>query len=304
VIPPISFGADLDRARAALAEVRDAGVDHLVVGDHVSFFGGFGVDGLVHATALSMLVPEMPIHTSVYLLVLRHPAIVARQLSTLASLAPGRLVFGVGVGGEDRNEVASCGVDPSTRGRRMDESMALLRRLLDGETVTHHGTFFALEGTAIHPAPTQPVPIVVGGRSDAAVRRAGRLGDGWLGIWVSPDRFAAALDGVARAAAAVGRVDVHWHHGMTVWCGFGQGRAEGQAVVASAMEGLYGLPFSKFDRYVPRGTPADVADALRPYVEAGCRTFNLLAQTADPSGIAEAVGEVRRLLNAEHSSSA
>jgi hypothetical protein len=91
---------------------------------------------------------------------------------------------------------------------------------------------------------------------------------------------------------------------MTVWCGFGQGRAEGQAVVASAMEGLYGLPFSKFDRYVPRGTPADVADALRPYVEAGCRTFNLLAQSADPNGVAEAVGEVRRLLNAEHSSSA
>jgi alkanesulfonate monooxygenase SsuD/methylene tetrahydromethanopterin reductase-like flavin-dependent oxidoreductase (luciferase family) len=270
-----------------------------VVGDHVSFFGGFGVDGLVHATALSMLAPSLAVHTSVYLLVLRHPVVVARQLSTLASLAPGRLVFGVGIGGEDRNEVAACGVDPGTRGRRMNESMILLRRLLGGEAVTHHGDFFTLERTAVLPAPVRPVPLVVGGRSAAAVQRAGRLGDGWLGIWVSPERFAGAVAEVAEVAEAAGRPEVDWQHGMTVWCGFGQDRAEGEGLVSRAMEGLYGVPFAKFDRYVPRGTPADVADALRPYVDAGCRTFNLLAQCADRTETAGAVGEVRRLLNAE-----
>ena len=293
----MSFGDDADSARAELAEVVSAGVDHLVVGDHVSFFGGFGIDGLVHATALSMLVPEVPIHTSVYLLVLRHPVIVARQLSTLSSLAPGRLVFGVGIGGEDRNEVACCGVDPATRGRRMDESMSVLGRLLTGEAVTHRGSFFTLDGTAVLPAPARPIPLVVGGRSAAAVQRAGRLGDGWLGIWVSPDRFADAVAEVAEVAGSAGRADIDWQHGMTVWCGFGQDRADGQAIVSRAMEGLYGVPFATFDRYVPRGTPADVADALRPYVEAGCRTFNLLAQSADRRDTAAAVGEVRRLLN-------
>jgi alkanesulfonate monooxygenase SsuD/methylene tetrahydromethanopterin reductase-like flavin-dependent oxidoreductase (luciferase family) len=296
-IPPVSLGDDADAARAELAEVVSAGVDHLVVGDHVSFFGGFGIDGLVHATALSMLVPEEPIHTSVYLLVLRHPVIVARQLSTLSSLAPGRLVFGVGIGGEDRNEVACCGVDPATRGRRMDESMAVVRHLLTGEAVTHRGDFFTLDGTAVLPAPAQPIPLVVGGRSAAAVRRAGRLGDGWLGIWVSPERFAHAVAEVAEVSGLAGRAEIDWQHGMTVWCGFGQDRADGESVVSRAMEGLYGVPFAKFDRYVPRGTPADVADALRPYVEAGCRTFNLLAQSADRRSTAAAVGEVRRLLN-------
>jgi alkanesulfonate monooxygenase SsuD/methylene tetrahydromethanopterin reductase-like flavin-dependent oxidoreductase (luciferase family) len=293
----MSFGDDADAARAELAELVDAGVDHLVVGDHVSFFGGFGIDGLVHATALSMLVPEVPIHTSVYLLVLRHPVIVARQLSTLSSLAPGRLVFGVGIGGEDRNEVACCAVDPATRGRRMDEAMAVLRCLLAGEAVTHRGDFFTLDATAVLPSPARPIPLVVGGRSAAAVRRAGRLGDGWLGIWVSPERFANAVAEVTEVAGLAGRAEMDWQHGMTVWCGFGQDRADGEGVVSRAMEGLYGVPFAKFDRYVPRGTPADVADALRPYVEAGCRTFNLLAQSSDRRDTAGAVGEVRRLLN-------
>lgn len=299
-IPPMAFGGHSEAARVELRTLADAGVDHLVVGDHVSFLGGFGVDGLVHATALSMLVPDLPIHTSVYLLVLRHPVVVARQLTTLASLAPGRLVFGVGIGGEDRNEVACCGVDPSTRGRRMDESLALLRRLLAAESVTHRGEFFAVESTAVLPTPSEPIPLVIGGRSDAAVRRAGLLGDGWLGIWVSPERFATATAMTADAAERSGRHGISWHHGMTVWCGFGQDRSDGERVVASAMESLYGLPFAKFDRYVPRGTPQDVATALRPYVEAGCTTFNLLAQCRDPSELGAAVGEVRRLLNARN----
>ena len=129
------------------------------------------------------------------------------------------------------------------------------------------------------------------------MRRAGRLGDGWLGIWVSPERFASAVAQVAEDAGAVGRADTDWQHGMTVWCGFGQDRADGEGVVSGVMEGLYGVPFAKFDRYVPRGTPADVGEALRPYVEAGCRTFNLLSQSGDRREIAGAVGEVRRLLN-------
>jgi alkanesulfonate monooxygenase SsuD/methylene tetrahydromethanopterin reductase-like flavin-dependent oxidoreductase (luciferase family) len=294
----MAFGGHAEAARVELRSLVDAGVDHLVVGDHVSFFGGFGVDGLGPATALSMPVPALPIHTRVYLRGLRHPVEVARQLATLASLAPGRLVFGVGIGGEDRNEVACCGVDPTTRGRRMDESLALLRRLLAGESVTHRGEFFAVESTAVLPAPSKPIPLVIGGRSDAAVRRAGQLGDGWLGIWVSPVRFATATALTVDAAERSGPHGVRWHNGMTVWCGFGQGRSDGERVVASAMESLYGLPFAKFDRYVPRGTPQDVAIALRPYVEAGCTTFNLLAQCRDPSEMGAAVGEVRRLLNA------
>lgn len=295
-IPPPPAEPGPDAQAAVLQAMADAGCDHLVVGDHVCFFGGWGVDGLVEATALSMLHPALPVHTSVYLLVLRHPVVVARQISTLALRAPGRLVLGVGIGGEDRDEVRACSVDPSTRGRRMDDCLAVLRPLLAGSTVDHAGEFFSLSSVSIRPAPPAPVPVVVGGRSTAAVHRAGRFGDGWLGIWVSPERFAAATSEAEAEAAEAGRGEVDWQHGMTVWCGVADDRSSATEAVSRAMEGVYGLPFERFARYVPAGTPADVAEALRHYVEAGCRTFNLLTQSPDPSMIPGAVGEVRRLL--------
>ena len=294
--PPVEPGPEAHAG--VLGAMADAGCDHLVVGDHVCFFGGWGVDGLVEATALSMMQPSLPVHTSVYLLALRHPVLVARQISTLAGRAPGRLVLGVGIGGEDRDEVRACSVDPSTRGRRMDECLAILRPLLEGRTVDHDGEFFSLSSVCLRPPPPVPVPVVVGGRSTAAVRRAGRHGDGWLGIWVSPERFAAAIAEAEAVAGECGRGELDWHHGMTVWCGLADDRSSATQTVSRAMEALYGLPFERFARYVPAGTPADVADALRPYVDAGCRTFNLLAQSPDPSMIPRAVGEIRRLLNA------
>src|SRR5579871_6166687 len=120
LFPPLGLLSQGPQAAAAyLAGVTAAGVDHVCCGDHVSFLGGFGTDGLVQATALAMLAPALPVHVGVYLLPLRHPVLVARQLADFAALAPGRLVFGVGVGGEDPREFTVCGVDPATRGRRM-----------------------------------------------------------------------------------------------------------------------------------------------------------------------------------------
>src|SRR6516165_3382522 len=163
-----------EAARAFLAQVAEEGIDHVCCGDHVSF-AGQGFDGLTQATALAMLHPTLPVYTGVYLLPLRHPVLVARQLADIARLAPGRLIFGTGIGGEDRHEVAICGVDPATRGRRMDECLAIVRQLLTGKPVTYHGTFFDLDDAIIAPAPATAIPIIVGRRSDAAIRRAGRL---------------------------------------------------------------------------------------------------------------------------------
>src|SRR5581483_7334405 len=140
-----------------------AGIDHICCGDHVSFFGGMGFDGLVQAAALTTLDPALPVYTGVYLLPLRHPVLVARQLADIARIAPGRLIFGTGIGGEDRREVAACGVDPATRGLRMDECLTIVRQLLTGKAVTFHGTFFDLDEAVIAPAPAEPVPIIIGG---------------------------------------------------------------------------------------------------------------------------------------------
>lgn len=147
----------------ALAGVADAGLDHVCVGDHVSFFVGAGSDGLVTATTLLSLHPGLPVYVGLYLLPLRHPVPVARQLASIAELAPGRLTFGVGIGGEDRHEVEICGVDPSTRGRRMDECLRVLRALAGGEPVSFDGEFFSFQDALILPAPSPRVPLVVGG---------------------------------------------------------------------------------------------------------------------------------------------
>jgi alkanesulfonate monooxygenase SsuD/methylene tetrahydromethanopterin reductase-like flavin-dependent oxidoreductase (luciferase family) len=288
----------LARRRRLLRRMTDAGLDHVMLGDHVMFQGGLGNDGLTDAASALTANEELAVYLAVYLLVLRHPLLVARQLLTVAQLAPGRLSLGAGIGGDDRREVAACGVDPRTRGRRMDEALAVLRPLLAGEEVSFAGEFFTLEQAALRPVPPEPVPLIIGGRSDAALRRAGRLGDGWLGIWVSARRFAEAVEAVAAHAKEAGRRDVGWRHGMTFWCAFGAERARAKAQVAPVMEGFYRVPFGSFERYVPVGTPADVAEQVAPYVEAGCTTLNFIPFAgSDEEGI-DAVAEVRQILEA------
>src|ERR1700722_1060243 len=153
--PPGLLEQGPETARAFLAQAEKEGIDHVCCGDHVSFVGGLGFDGLVQATALAMLHPALPVHTGVYLLPLRHPVLVARQLADLARIAPGRLVFGVGIGGEDRPQGAVWGVAPAPRGLRMDESLAVVRQLLTGKPVTYHGTLINIDDAIIIPAPAK-----------------------------------------------------------------------------------------------------------------------------------------------------
>ena len=296
IFPTAGPLGDTGEAATVLGRVHDAGLDHVCCGDHVSFFVGAGVDGLLQATALTMLQPTLPVMTGVYLLPLRHPVLVARQLSDISQLAPGRLVFGVGIGGEDRHEVEICGVDPSTRGRRMEESLTVLRRLLTGAPTTFHGEFFDIDDALVLPAAPAPVPIVVGGRSDAAVRRAGRLGDGWLGIWNSARRFREVVDIVADEASRAGRDDPPSRYAMQLWCGFSDTKERARARLAPAMEGFYQIPFERFEKYSPYGTAEDVAEFLAPYVDAGCRWFNLIPQADDPESALAGAAAVKKLL--------
>jgi alkanesulfonate monooxygenase SsuD/methylene tetrahydromethanopterin reductase-like flavin-dependent oxidoreductase (luciferase family) len=288
---------DWDQAttRSFLARVAEAGIDHVCCADHVSFLAGLGFDGLVQAAALAALHPSLPIYCGLYLLPLRHPVLVARQLADVERLAPGRLIFGVGIGGEDRHEVEVCGVDPATRGARMDECLTVLRELLTGQPVTFHGRFFNLNEAVITPA-APGIPLVVGGRSDAAIRRAGRLGNGWLGIWNSPRRFAAAAELAAAEAARAGRPEPPDRHAMQVWCGLADTREAARACLAPAMEAFYGLPFERFERYCPYGTADDVAGFLASYMAAGCTEFNLIPQAQDLDQAVAGVAAVRALL--------
>ena len=298
LVPPSVIAAPYAERAALLDLAIDAGVDHLAVGDHVSFHVGAGFDGLIHATGLLAAQSELPVTVAVYLLALRHPVTVARALSSVSEIAPGRLTLGVGVGGEDRHEIEMCGVDPATRGARTDECLRALRALATGERIHLHGEHIRFDHAQILPAPDPSVPIVVGGRTDAAIRRCGLLGDGWLGIWVSPTRFAAVIEQVRCIADAVGRTDPPGFHQLNVWCGLGPDVSTGRSRVAGQMEALYATPFERFERYVPCGTPMMVAERLADYASAGCTAFSLIVPDDEPRRAIEHVGEVASLLRA------
>ncbi len=272
-----------------------AGLDHVFIADHVSFHVGTGMDGLINAATLTATNPALKVVVGVYLLALRHPVTVARQLATIAESAPGQLVFGVGVGGEDRNEIAMCGVDPRTRGRRTDESLQIVRRLLDGEPLDHDGEFFKFERAWIQPKPACAIPILVGGRAEAAMQRTALYGDGWLGIWCSPKRYADALAEIATRAAAIGRA-APTHNGIQLWIGIDNDPVKARSRLAKGMERFYRIPFERFEKYSPFGTPEVVAEALARYRDAGCRLFNLMPVAADPETGIAAVAEIKRLL--------
>jgi alkanesulfonate monooxygenase SsuD/methylene tetrahydromethanopterin reductase-like flavin-dependent oxidoreductase (luciferase family) len=289
--------APLEERARLMRAIADAGLDGVIQADHVSFRDGSGVEAIVMMAGLSGLHPTLGLYIGVYLLPLRHPVPVARSVATLAQLAPGRVELGVGIGGEDRHEVEVCGVDPRTRGRRCDDSLDVVRRLLDGEQVTHHGEFFDIDDCLIRPTPEPRVPLLVGGRSDAAIRRAGRLADGWIGVWCSPRRLATAAAMCADEAGAAGRGDVSFRHKMQPWVGLAATREEAREHVATAMERFYGIPFAAFEKYTPYGSAADVAEGLAPYVAAGATGFNASLCGPDPDTVIAMAGDVKRMLS-------
>jgi probable F420-dependent oxidoreductase len=110
---------------------------------------------------------------------IRNPVLLAKQATSTAVLTGGRLVLGVGTS-PWREDYDVLGVDWASRGRRMDESIAILRGLAAGGYFEHHGRCFDLPPVQIAPVPDEPIPVLIGGHSDAALRRAARLGDGWM----------------------------------------------------------------------------------------------------------------------------
>ena len=285
-------GAMSNRLRFA-ERISNSPIDHLFIADHISFHTGLGMDGIVNAATLATMFPEMDILIGVYLLALRHPVAVARQLSSLSRSAPGRIVLGVGVGGEDRHEMEICGVDPARRGVHTNHSLTALNALLEGKPVTYNCEFFSFEDALIKPSPKPSIPILVGGRSNAAIKRAALLSDGWLGVWTSATRFGNVLKNINELAEQ--RSDIpDWQHGLQLWAGVGEHAREH---VANGMEEMYRTPFEKFEKYSPYGSAKVIADFIVPYIENGARIFNIAARGENEEACIDTIAEVSEILH-------
>ncbi len=290
-------GISPEQVLEAARKAEAAGIDSLFAGDHVTFYGA-GNDGLINLAAVAVVTERVQLLTSVYLLALRHPTPVALHCAMLDQLCQGRLVLGVGIGGEDPNEWWACGIDPKTRARRTDEALQILRSLWTQEGTTFEGKYFSLNQVRMQPKPfrEEGIPIYIGGRSDPALRRAARYGDTWLAIWVSPRRMQEAREKIDEWAAEEGRDPARIGLGLQLWYAVDDDRDRARELLARRMEGFYRIPFERFERYSPYGRPEEIAEFLAPYLEAGCGHVNLVAAQPSQDEVVQAALAVREAL--------
>jgi probable F420-dependent oxidoreductase len=159
--------------------------------------------------ALAYLAAEtrrVRLGTGIIILPQRQPAVLAKQVASLDVLSQGRLILGIGVGYLEP-EFRALGVPMTDRGHRADEYLEAMQALWTQEAPAYHGRFVDFEGVDAHPRPVQPAgpPIVVGGRTPAAYRRAVQRANGWYGYYLTPELTAEAIAGLARAGESVHR---------------------------------------------------------------------------------------------------
>jgi probable F420-dependent oxidoreductase len=144
--------------------------------------------------------------SSVAVLPLHNPILNARQIATVDLYSGGRVLYGVGVGWL-AEEAAAMGMPWNHRGARSDEHIAVLRALweAEGEAVAFDGEFSSFPAIDPNPQPARRIPVLIGGHSEAAIERAARSGDGWIGSNMGPDRLGAALDALRSATTRHGR---------------------------------------------------------------------------------------------------
>ena len=200
---------------------------------------------------------------------------------------------GVGVGGEFAEEFASVGVPVGERGRRTDEAMQVLRELWTGRRVTHHGPFYPLDDVQLHPVqppgdrpPPRPggPPLLVAGRKEAAMRRAARLGDGWMPYLVSANAYARSVQTIRDDAAANHRDLDGFEWCLYLYCSIRRDGDRARDDVATFLGGAYGdKPGAMLDRIAPAGTPTEVAARVQEYVDAGARHIVISPATPEDS---------------------
>lgn len=287
--------------RATVELLERLGFDSLWVGDHVAFPMPI-LDPLLQLAQAAAHARTLSFGTGVYLVPLRHPVLVAKQIATLDLLCEGRLIFGVGVGGEFPREYEACGVPVRERGARLSEAIPLLRRLWTGEPVSHEGRFHRFPEVVLRPRPAQPggPPIWCGGRSPAALERIARMGDGWISYVVTPEMYRDGLEQIARAADSAARRLTRFGSAHLLFTRIDDDYERALDVATDHLSQRYAMDFRKAAaRYAALGRPADVAAKLAAFFASGVRHFalDLVGPPADRDAQLERFArEVRPLL--------
>ena len=272
-----------------IEKVEQCGFDSFWLDDHIAFRGNF-LESLAALAAAAARTERITLGSLVYLLPLRRPAIAAKAAATVDYLSGGgRFIFGVGVGGEEAREFEVCGVARGERGARTDEAIEVLRKLWSGKAVSHEGRFFRFTDARQSPQPLSPggPPIWVGGRSEAAQRRAALLADGYAPYLFSPARYEKALENVRRLAAEVRRAlddpGKPWTPALHLFVNLREKESDALAQGAENLCVRYGMDMrDAAKRYLLRGPVARCAERIGAYRKAGVRHF--IFKVAAPAG--------------------
>ena len=292
-MPPIRFGASLSlhppQEQFAIARRVDAlGFDSLWTGDHVSFHTPL-YESLTLLASYAGITSRVKLGAGVYLLALRQPAVTAKVTSTLDALSGGRLIFGVGVGGENPKEFEPCGIPHKERGARVTEGIDVVRTLWRDSPASFKGRFARFEGVSIDPKPVQKPapPIWIGGRSDAALTRAGRQGEGWISYVVQAERYKQSVAKIEAAAAMAGRPLDGFTKAHLTFITVGKDYESAERAWVERLSTRYAQDFAPLaKKYGIIGTPEQCAEQLQRFIEAGCSYFvlNATCDAADEAG--------------------
>jgi len=272
----------LPAAHALVTLCRDAegaGASALWACDHL-FWHGPSLETLTALGLAASATRAATIGSCVLQLPLRSVPALAKEAAGLQHLSEGRLVLGVGAG-MHRGEYGATGVDFTVRGRHLDQGIDRLRHIWSADPDSYPQL----------PVPT-PIPVWIGGSSEAALRRAARRGDGWIPLFVAPDEYAAALGRLDKEADRAGRDPVELARAIVVFVSLGRDTVDSGL---RWMSTLYGLPARSFARHLVAGDARTCATALARFVEAGAQHVAVFLTTDEPSTrFEELAGEFAR----------
>lgn len=273
----IEFGVALTSVNHVADFARSAerlGFDYLTCGEHVMFHGPVS-NSLIALSVAAGATEKIKLMSSIVLLPLYNPVMLAKQTAVLDVASGGRYHLGIGIGGEFPKEFEAIGVPVKQRASRSNEALELIRRLWTEKNVTFEGRYSRFAGVTLEPPPIQKPhpPIWVAGRKEPAMRRAARYADGWLPYMYTPEMLRESVAKIDSFGREAGRDMSTFRPGLFIFTSVYPDRKEAEEVAARSLGRNYAQDFSKIaGRYVLYGSPDDCRKRLREYVDAGARS--------------------------------
>ncbi len=272
------------------------GIDSFWLSDHL-LAPSPELDVVATLALLASRTSRMKLGPSVLLLNLRHPLLTAKAFASLDYLSGARMVMAVGTGA-NLADYAACGIPAEGRGRRLEEGIQVLRTVWREKNASFHGKFFNFDNVTLEPRPA-PRPnndfgtmdIWIGGRSEAALRRTARMGDGFFASFQTPEEFARSMSAIRTYAAEYGRANGRIESGLIVLCRI----AGSQKSALGAMEPMLKALGRGAEQFLERavyGSADDILKRLSEYIAHGLDKFVLwpVASPEDWASQVELVG--------------